>query len=376
MQTLCFEETGMNIQQDLREQLHALWATVCCFLIGAVTGVIVLWGDLHAFTGTGSVALKTAVIAAVVASTAFVISTVFYRRGETWRMPRWQKLISNVSAIAVTIAMGGVTALGVLLAGQVLATGLEGLELGAVGGGLLTGVAAALAGRLSFQAGIYLSTRNLSALLFTYLIIGTVFAMITAADPTWWERNFSQLGAGNSAWAFNGTVIVAGLLVATIGSYIGRDLHRLLDDDAIPRIATVVIVWFAAGLALTAVGLLPIDQLPVPHNIAAFAMLILLLAAAGYTQFVLPDPPPVLKAVTTILVILVGTSTVLTFMFSVITVTALESIVVGLALLWMTTFIRVLGILTPDTSLASRRRRLVPHPVIARRSSSGPKEHA
>src|SRR5699024_815952 len=248
---------------------------------------------------------------------------------------------------------------GVLLAGQVLATGLQGLELGAIGGGILTGVAPGFAGRLSFQAGINLSTRDLSALLFAFLIIGTVFAMTTAADLTWWERNFSQLGAGG-AWAFNGTLIIAGLLVGTIGSYIGRDLHRLLEDDAIPRIAIVVSIWFAAGLALTAVGLLPIDQLPTPHNIAAFTMLFLLVAAAGYTQFVLPNPPLVLKAVTTMLVILVGGSTVLTFMFSVISVTALESIVVGLALLWMTTFVRVLGILTPQTSLASQRRRLLP----------------
>ncbi|MDN6499826.1 MAG: hypothetical protein L0K44_08785, partial [Yaniella sp.] len=64
----------------------------------------------------------------------------------------------------------------------------------------------------------------------------------------------------------------------------------------------------------------------------------------------------------------------LTFLFSVISVTALESIVVGLALLWMTTFIRVLGILTPDASLASRRRRLVPRTVFTRRLSKGQKK--
>ena len=340
----------MDTDQALREQLHALWATIGCFLVGMTAGIILLWGDQYAMLGTGPVALQTAAVAAVVAALAFIISTVFYRRGETWQMPRWQKLVSNVSAAAITLAMGGVTAIGVLLAGQVLATGLRGLELGPLGGGLLIGVAAALSGRLAFQAGIQLSTRNLAALLFSYLIIGTVFAMTTATDPTWWQRNFSQLGAGSGAWAFNGTV----------GSYIGRDLHRLLEDDAIPHIATVVGIWFAAGLALTAVGLLPIDQLPTPHNIAASTMLFLLVAAAGYTQFVLPNPPLVLKAVTTMLVILVGGSTVLTFMFSVISVTALESIVVGLALLWMTTFVRVLGILTPQTSLASQRRRLLP----------------
>lgn len=365
----------MNTHQALREQLHALWATVGCFLVGAALGFIVLWGDQYAIIGIGPVAIQTAAIAAVVAALAFIISTLFYRRDETWQMPRWQKLISNVSAIAITLAMGAVTAIGVLLTGQVLATGLQGLELGPIGGGLLAGVAAGLSGRLSFQAGIHLSTQNLAALLFSYLIIGTVFAMTTATDPTWWERNFSQLGVGSGAWAFNGTLMIAGLLIATVGSYIGRDLHRLLEDAAIPRIATVVSVWFAAGLALTAVGFLPVDQLPVPHNIAAFAMLFLLVAAAGYTQFVLPNPPLVLKAVTTMLVILVGVSTVLTFILPVISVTALESIVVGLALLWMTTFVRVLGILTPDASLPSQRRRLLPPPRRDRQSTTGPKQH-
>lgn len=366
---MCFDGDVIDIEEALQQQLNAFWATVCCFLIGAIPGALVLWGQNHPFSGTGSVTVQTALIAAAIAGAAFVVSSVLHRRGETWPMPRWQKLISNLSSVAVTIALGGVTGLGVLLAGQVLATGLQGLELGAVGGGILTGVASGFAGRLSFQAGINLSTRDLSALLFAFLIIGTVFAMTTAADPTWWERNFSQLGAGG-AWAFNGTLIIAGLLVGTIGSYIGRDLHRLLEDDAIPRIAIVVSIWIAAGLGLTTVGLLPVDQVPVSHNIAAFAMLVLLVGAAAYTHFVLPDPPVVLNAVTVLLVVLVAFGTLLTFGFSVISVTALESIVVGLALLWMTTFIRVLGILTPGISLPSKRRHLVVVPRIPRRSAA------
>lgn len=366
---MCFDRDVNDTDRALRQQLHAFWATVCCFLVGAGIGTSLLWGQNHPFSGAGSVTVQTALIAAAIAGAAFIVSSVLHRRGETWPMPRWQKLISNTSSIAVTLAFAGVTGLGVLLAGQVLATGLQGLELGAVGGGMLTGVAAGFAGRLSFQAGINLSTRDLSALLFAFLIIGTVFAMTTATDPTWWERNFSQLGAGG-AWAFNGTLVIAGLLVATIGSYIGRDLHRLLEDEAIPQIAVVVGIWIVAGLALTAVGLLPVDQVPRSHNIAAFAMLVLLVGAAGYTHLVLLERPQVLNGVTVILVVLVAIATILTFGFSVISVTALESIVVGLALLWMTTSIRVLGILTPDISVASQRRYLVPVPRKIRRSTA------
>lgn len=354
---MCFDG-NVRTNRDLRQQMQALWATACCFVVGAVIGTVLLWGTNHPFTGSGPVTVQTALIAAAIASAAFVVSTLFYRRDETSPMPRWQRVISNVSSFAVMLALGGVTGLGVLLAGQVLATGLQGVEFGAIGGGILTGVAAGFGGRLSFQAGVDLSTRDLSALLFAFLVIGTVFAMTTATDATWWERNFSQLGA-EGAWAFNGTLIIAGLLVATIGSYIGRDLHRLLNDEAIGHIAGVVAVWAGAGLALTAVGLLPTDQLPLAHNIAAFAMLLLLVGAAGYTQFILPDPPPVLKTVTTIFIGLVALCVVLTFVFAVLSVTALESIVVGLALLWMTTLIRVLGILAPTQSLPSNRQRLL-----------------
>ncbi len=355
-----------DIERALHEQTLAFWATVGSFILGAGTATIVFWDEVRPFGGDGSVIAPMALISAVIAVLAFVVSSFLHRRGETQFMPAWQLWVSNLSFIALTLAFGGVTGLSVLLAGLLLEPGLPGLELGAIGAGALTGVAAALGGRLSFQAGIELSTRDLAAILFTFLLVGTVFAMLTEADATWWERNYSQLGIGAGAWAFNGTLIMAGLLVATIGSYIGRDLHRLLDDTAIPKIAVVVTLWLLTGVALAAVGWFPLDTRPVPHTIAAFAALVLLVGAAGFTQSVLPTRPFVLKAVTALLLGLVTAALVVTFFIPMLSVTALESVVVGLALLWMTTFARVLSILTPNRSVASQRRRLV-----QRRSRAG-----
>ena len=348
-----------TVDRALAEQTRALWATMGSFLVGMSTAMVVLGGQIRPFAGDDSILVPMALISGLIAAAAFIISSLLHRAGETQFMPLWQTLISHFSFVAVTIAFGGVTGLSVLLAGQLLGSGLPGLELGAIGGGLLTGVAAGLGGRLSFQAGIDLSTRNLAALLFTFLIVGTVFAMITQAEPTWWQRNFSQLGIGVSAWAFNGTIIVAGLLVATIGSYIGRDLHRLLDDTAVPRITVVVMIWLLAGIALAGVGWFPLDERPGAHSVAAFSALGLLVVAAGYTQYVLPDRPFVLRVVTAILVVLILGCIVLTFFIPVLSVTALESIVVGLSLLWMTTFVRVLSILAPNRSVASKRRHLL-----------------
>lgn len=356
-----FDE-GMDADADaLREQSRALWATVACFVLGALAGAAVLWGNPRPFAGDGSVILPAALIAGVITGAAFVVSTLLHRAGETEGMPPWQALISNLSTVAVTIALGGVAGLGVLLAGEVLASGLRGLELSAIGGGALTGVASAIGGRLAFRMGVDLSTRSLAGLLFSFLVIGTLFAMITAGDPTWWERNFSQLGIGDGSWAFNGTLIVAGVLVATVGSYIGRDLHRMRGDSALRRIGAIVIVWALAGAALTAVGLFPVHTMRVPHLIAAFAALVLMLVAAVITARALPAAPRTLRVVTVGLVVLVAVAVVLTFGFRMLSVTVLEGIVIALVLLWLSTFVQFLAVLAPATPRVSARPTLL-HP--------------
>jgi hypothetical membrane protein len=207
----------MSTEQRMARETRAIWATVGCFVVGALAGTLVLWGNPRPVAGDGSVGIPAAIVAGVIAAASFVISSQLHRRGEHTAMPRWQVVVSSLSAVALTIAFAGVTALGVLLTTEVLGAGLQGLELSAVGGGLVTGVASAVGGRLTFEAGIGLRTADLANLLFGYLIIGTLFAMITAADPRWWERNFSQLGIGAGAWAFNGTLVVAGILTASAG---------------------------------------------------------------------------------------------------------------------------------------------------------------
>lgn len=330
-------------------------ATVFCFAVGALAGAALLAGPPRPLTGAGGLSVPVAAVAGGVAALAFAASTLLHRRGGAAGMPRWQRTVSHLSGAALTVAFGAVTAMGVLLAAEVLAAGLRGLALGAIGGGLLSGVAAAVGGRLAFGAGIGLRTADLAGLLFGFLVIGTLFAMVTAVDPRWWEENFSQLGVG---WAFNGTLVVAGLLVATVGAYIGRDLHRLLGDAALSRIATVVVLWAAAGLALAAVGLVPLYRAPVPHDIAAVAALLLFLGAAGTTALTVPGRPLALAVTSLAVGALVIAAVLLWWPIGFFPVTAVEAVVVGLGLLWMTTLVRVLAILAPEGSRPSARRSL------------------
>ncbi|MEV8218260.1 DUF998 domain-containing protein [Microbacterium sp. NPDC077391] len=343
------------METGLRDLERKLWATAVCFTSGAVIGTAVLWGAARPFSGDGSVIIPIALVAAVIAAVAFIVSTRMHRAGETAPMPPWQAAVSHISAAAVTVAIAGVSGLGVLLAGEVLATGLEGLTLPAVAGGVFTGVASALGGRLAFRMGVRLSTQDIAALLTAFLVVGTLFAMLTAADAAWWERSFSELGIGARGWAFNGTVIVAGLLIATTGSYLGRDLHRMLGDGALASIAAIVLTWAGAGVALAAVGLLPLDRVPVAHAIAAFSMLALILVAAVLTTLLLRDVAA-LRMLTIALVGIVVIVTVIAFGFRMLSVAALEGIVVGLVLLWLTTLVQLLALLAPEASRPSARR--------------------
>src|SRR5690606_24479743 len=137
-----------------------------CFVLGVGLGTLVLWGVPRPLAGDGSVGLPAGAVAGGIAAAAFVVSTFLHRRGETVPMPGWQAVISDFSAVALTIAFVGVTALGVLLAGEILGVGLQGLEIPAFGGGLLTGVASAVGGRFAFGAGVGVQTGDLAGLLF------------------------------------------------------------------------------------------------------------------------------------------------------------------------------------------------------------------
>lgn len=340
-------------------ETRAIWATVACFVLGTGIGTVVLRGNPRPIAGDGSVGLPAAAVAGAIAAASFLASSLLHRRGEMARMPGWQIAVSGFAAVALTVALAGVTALGVLLGSEILAVGLQGLELPAIGGGLITGLAAGVGGRFAFSAGVGLDTRDLAGLLFSYLVIGTLFAMLTAADPLWWQLNFSQLGSGSGAWAFNGTLVVAGLLVATVGSYIGRDLHRLRGDAALGRITVVVVLWAATGVALAAVGVFPVQRAEAVHNVAAIGTLALFAASAVMTTVVIPGPPRPLMLTTVAVGVLLVVAVVLCDPLRVYSLTVLEVVVIGLGLLWMTTLARVLAVLVPPIARPSARESLL-----------------
>ena len=327
--------------------------------LGLLFGLIALGGEarpIAVHTGEPDVTQPAASAASVITAAAFLLSTLLHRREETRAMPGWQRAVSHVSTATLTVSFGAVAFVAVLTAGEILALGLQGFEVPFIVGALLTAIASAAGGWLAFQAGIELRTRNLTQLLFAYLTIGTLFAMITAADPLWWQLHFSALG---SAWAFNLTVIVAGLLVAAVGLYIGRDLHRWMGDSSLKAIGVVVVLFTATGAALAGVGVFPVATASVPHNIAAISTLCLFAAAALAVTIVMPGPTPMMTLTTVGAGIGLVTAMLLWRPFDVYNLAGLEVIVVGIMFVWLTTLVRTIGACAPEQSRKSDRARLL-----------------
>jgi hypothetical membrane protein len=193
--------------------------------------------------------------------------------------------------------------------------------------------------------------------------------MLTAADPRWWELNFSQLGAGGAtAWAFNGSLIIGGLLLATLGSYVGRDLHRLLGDTALGRIGWIVALFGFAGLSLALVGVFPLHRAQAAHDAVAPVALALVVAAAATTTSALPRRPLSFRVTTAGLASGLVVAVLLWVPFGIYSLTAFEAVVVGLVFVWMEALLRLLAVSVPEESRPSGRPRLRP----ARLHGSGP----
>jgi hypothetical protein len=98
---------------------------------------------------------------------------------------------------------------------------------------------------------------------------------------------------------------------------------------------------------------------PVPHDIAAFATLVLFAVAAATTVASIPDRPRALLITSIGVGLLLAVAVVLWIPYGLYSATAVEAIAVGLGLLWMATLVRVLAILVPARSRPSARPSLM-----------------
>ncbi|KJL29040.1 hypothetical protein RL72_00357 [Microbacterium azadirachtae] len=266
-------------------ETDALLTGAIAFVLGFLVASVVFWNRTLSITGAWSVGEVAACGGAAVALLSFLAGRIGLRleaveapekrdpdaANDGFAAPgqrlRWYELI------AIALAHAAVALLAWFGLAALLEAGFRDAPVFPFPGAVLVAVALALTGYVCYLSAIALSPTSISLILAVYLVIGALTAMLEASDPHWWRDNLSALGMSSNASspAFNGTLIVAGVMVTTIARYATAALPVPEPRDergrTIVRVGLILI-----GVLLALVGIFPVDRFFLLHNTVATGM--------------------------------------------------------------------------------------------------------
>ncbi|WP_337006974.1 MULTISPECIES: hypothetical protein [unclassified Microbacterium] len=302
-----------------------------------------------------------AVLAVMAAATAAVAGTIGYWGGRTAHGQEWRQNLSSVTftinTIAVVLVHVVLAALTVLVVYIVLGLGFVGLLVDLFWSVVLAAVTLGLTGYITYLSVSRMTTQRMSTLLMAFVAIGTIAAMITTTDKSWWGTHFSHLGTfwSVSSLLFNGTLVVGGLLVTAFAVYLANDLRALVKRGILQRASSsrvISIMFIVMGVMLAGVGLVPVNVSRPIHNICASGMAVMFIGLLVAGPWVVRGMPRAYFIASGAFLAAVLLSTAL-FVVGYFGLTAFEIIVFALVFGWIAVFIRFLGVADQATEATS-----------------------
>lgn len=325
-------------------EARAIRAAGIAVVVAGLLGFLWLLGTRHPISGLDSVGSRGAVLAALTGAVAFAAPYLEQLRGKRAQLPLAKLVLDGV---ALALAHGGLAYLGCLMIAELFQQSFVGLDVDAVAGALMIGIANAVVAYLATLSGSAVTGRSLASLVATMLLVGTFMSMLTASDPNWWNLHFSQLGNAldRSAWRFNGTLIVSGLVVTTLANYIGRDLEAGLRarGAAGSRLPSLVAWLFAViGVCLAVVGLVPDAVNKAIHVGAASGMVVVFATTVILLVVRLPGLDLSFRGLSVGVLLGIVVSVLLWIPFDYYNLTGVEFAAAGLIFVWLVLFVRTL----------------------------------
>lgn len=326
--------TATRRWQTLDEESLALLLAAFSFGVTMLVAMFVFWGRELSINGRGSIGDFTAIAGAVAAAVAFAAARLRHRGDDGVGRYRWFDLV------ALSLAHGAIALLAWIGIATVLNSAFQDATVFASPAVVLAGAGAAVSSYLSYLSGSNLSPRQLSVVLAVFLVFGMLAAMLSANDPHWWEMNLSALGMsrGVSALAFNLTLIVSGVIVTTIAR-LGTATLPADSPGERRRRTTVRVVFVLLGVLLALVGVFPVDQFLLIHNVVATGMTVVFAVLVIGLPWLVPTMPRAFVVLGYVYVIAVVGLGVL-FAFGIYNLTAVELIASLLIFSWIILFLR------------------------------------
>lgn len=223
------------------------------------------------------------------------------------------------------------------------------------GSATIIGVGSAIVAYGAYLAAATMNSQRVASVLAQFLIGGVLISLLTADNPEWWQVHFSSLGAGSgvSRYAFNLTLIFAGLVVAGLSRYIVDDFATIQlkkSPDKQLKVTTLQVLLATLGIMLACVGLFVYDQFPPIHNIAAFGMAVVFIM----TIVLLPWITPMLPTILCVLSYSFGAATIFCVWLFVgigyLNLIIFELLVAAIVFIWLILFARNISALAaPET---------------------------
>lgn len=329
-----------------------LWAAMG-FVFGAALAVI-YQGQLVPLSGDHSVGMMASIAGPAFAAVAFCTSYLRSMRNAdlAWRrgLPLARQILDIVGLAFLHIA---IVFLLCLVGFSVLQNAFKGLQLDGFATGIIVGLVVAICGYFTYLGAASISSYTLSTLLAVFIAGGALVSMSTSDDPNWWKNNFSALGQGDafSAWAFNITMIIAGIVITTLADYMMADLRVWAQRS--PRYRSGHITALAAGLValgllLLGVGVFPVDRVFIVHNIMATGMIVVFIVMVASLRWMIPGFSEAFFTLSYIMLAGVILAIVLFFPVGYLGFTAAELVIAALIFSWLIVFVRNIGAAVQD----------------------------
>ncbi|MGD7705805.1 hypothetical protein [Microlunatus sp. Y2014] len=323
------------------------WRLICsavAFVIGFGLGLPSLWQGMHGLVGAGSIGTVTSFTAGGLALVAFVFWYVWSAR---FPVNRWRRRLHParrvLDVIGLSLTHAGITVMGLLGTFWILSQAFVDLTLDRFAGAAIVGAGCAIALYLVVDSAYTMSTRRLSELLGLFVLTGALASMLSTSEPLWWQSHFSSLGGIDdvSGFAFNITLLIAGVVIITLAGYLTHDLSRWAGRAQVERwrLQVIRIAFIGLGALLAALAFLPVSQFFLAHNIVAYSMV------GFFMVLVLGVPllfPTLSRAFSVVCWVTLGSLTLALIMYlgvGYLNLTAFELLAVGAVFAWLIMFV-------------------------------------
>lgn len=340
--------------REVRAMTAALVAAVVAAVVGLMVfrGAVPIWGPVS----PGSLGLGLSALAATVAA------AIEHTRFPLPAIPGWSRgavrVQRVVNVLAIALVHGGIALLFVGVTIAVLVRGFVGLEVDVFTSTVIvTLLSAAAAYAATLSAGDVGATR-LSTLFAIFTTGGIVVAMLTTADAEWWKLHFSELGVGSglSGTVFNATLIVGGLLLASLATLVAPTLRAWAASAPPSRTRNVGLVGWAfviIGVCLAGVGIVPVNVSLIMHNTFATGMAVVFGALLIGLRWLLDGFTRTFLLFSDIALITIAVSAVLFWPVQYYNLAAFELVAAGIIFVWLVIFLRHIDAAAPAGGRAS-----------------------